>query len=789
MRFKGATAGTTMLIRSSPETWFCRLSGGLVFLALVQVLTIALSLAHVVVSQAVALAILAAAAAGAWGFNRLSPRFPETGPNEIPAPSPPAPILRGVIPVLLALLGLTVLVAYFHPYLFGDCLIYHLPAVHYWGEKGFVHWIAPQPLKPFFTDLFINGYPKAAELMGFVAVHATGIAGLVHLLNAWFLAIGISGTAFIAASLGASAEASLAAGLLFALAPVHIQQLNGTYVDSAFASAVVALLAVLVRLAAGMRGRFADWNEIAVFGAGAGLVLGLKTSGFLTAGVAGAAAVIVLGLRRRRLPAESRRAANLRIWAWIPVVFLISALVGGYWYARNLVHTGNPAYPLTLKIGDLGRSAESVDFILNKAANTPPAIRGWPDWKKVAYAWMQGGPAHWPYSVCSASGRLGGLGLLWLLGCLPAVILGCLTGNKSGPSPGLRRARITLLVSAAAAFLLTPMHWWARYTAWLLGIGLPFLAVVLDRLRKSRGRKWIAAWMILLAAVFLVETAAGIMWLAGASGIDWYGGQAAFPAERKIGFDRLTWSRPFMRIDETRRGAAYRRLKGDFEPVLLGPLNRQRILSPPMTAMFGTICDPLGRRRVFVADFPGLQGLRKLRRFLRENKIRCAVWDAAAVQIPPFDRLCLHKENDGAYRYFIFETPEDPPRKNEAMSPRLSAETVKSAERGRRGTGSHAAVFPRETRPGNSADVPRRPQGTRLSGGGWKDLWAMQRDLFFGRLSPPDRRPAPPEKTGEFARTREPVPSASANHPEETDSSAAASYFLITQFVLLFARP
>ena len=680
MRLKGATAGTTRLIRSSPETWFRRLSGGLVFLALVQVLTIALSLAHIIISQAVALAILAASAAGAWGFNRLFRRFPEPGSNGIPAPSPLAPILRGVIPVLLALLGLTVLVAYFHPYLFGDCLIYHLPAVHYWGEKGFVHWIAPQPLKPFFTDLFINGYPKAAELMGFVVIQATGIAGLVHLLNAWFLAIGISGTAFIAASLGASAEASLTAGLLFALAPVHIQQLNGTYVDSAFASAVVALLAVLVRLAAGTRGRFASWPETVVFGAGAGLALGLKSSGLLPAGVAGAAAVIVIGLRRRSLPAESRRAANLRTWAWIPVVFLISALVGGYWYARNLVHTGNPAYPMTMKIGDLGRSAKSADFILNKAANTPPPIRGWPDWKRVAYVWMQGGPAHWPYSVCSASGRLGGLGLLWLLGCLPAVTLACLAGKKSVPSPGLRRARITLLISAALVFLLTPMHWWARYTAWLLGIGLPFLVLVLDKYWESRGRKWIAAWAILLAAVFLVETAAGIMWLAGASGIDWYGGQAAFPAERKIGFDRLTWSRPFMTIDETRRGAAYRRLKGDFKPVLLGPLNQQRVLSPPMTAMFGTICDPLGRRRVFVTDFPHLQDLRKLRRFLRENKIRYAIWDASAAKIPPFGRLCLRTENDGTYRYFIFEEPEDPARKNEAISRPLSAETVKNAE-------------------------------------------------------------------------------------------------------------
>jgi hypothetical protein len=99
-----------------------------------------------------------------------------------------------------------------------------------------------------------------------------------------------------------------------------------------------------------------------------------------------------------------------------------------------------------------------------------------------------------------------------------------------------------------------------------------------------------------------------------------------------------------------------------------------------MTAMFGTICDPLGRRRVFVADFPGLQGLRKLRRFLRENKIRYAIWDASAAQIPPFDRLCLRKENDGTYRYFIFEEPEDPAGKKETISPPLSAETVKTAE-------------------------------------------------------------------------------------------------------------
>jgi hypothetical protein len=646
----------------SAATWFRLLSAGIIFFALIQFLALALSLTRTIISQPVALAILGVAAGGAFGLDRFFHRRETGHPVDCEDSMPSAGIFKWLVPLLLFLLGFTVINAYLHPFIFADCAIYHLPTIHYWGEKGFIHWVDLQPSEIYYTDSFINGYPKAAELMGFVTIHATGIAGLVHLLNAWFLMLGISGVAFMARQFGASAGGSLAAGLLYALVPANMQQLNGTYVDSAFASAVVALFAVMVHFAVNKSGKFMPWYSAIVFGACAGLVLGIKGSGPLPVGLAGTAALILLVLPWKGLSLEARRAARCRAFAWLTTVLTVAFLVGGYWYVRNLVHTGNPLYPVAVKIGNFVKlPGFSRDSVMNEAANIPQATAGWSDRARVVYNWMQGGPAHWPFSVCSVSGRLGGLGLIWLLGCCPAFLLIYFAFRKNRQTPGLTRALGALIITTAAIFLLTPMHWWARYTIWLLGAGLPCLVVVLERIWSGRFRKWGLFWSALLFLVFLVETLVGAGWLACASPVDWYGGSAV-PPRAMLSLDRLSWNRPFTSIDNTNSGSIYRELSGNFQAAAIGPLNIWKGLSGPMMGMFGTICDPLGRRPVFLMGRESIRYPKKNRIFLQKHNIRYVIWDATEKCPPAFKKLSTRQEEIGPFRYFVFDplTTEPP---------------------------------------------------------------------------------------------------------------------------------
>ena len=644
------------LNRLTAESLFRQLSSGIVFLSWIQVLTIALSLFHVVISQSVALAVLLGSAGGTWGLGRFFCQRRGDDPTGMDSTPLVARAYRWAIAFLLLLLGLAVVNAYLHPYLFADCAIYHLPAIHFWGERGFVHWIHMKPSELFYTDWFINGYPKGAELMAFVVIRATGIAGLVHLLNVWFLGLGISGVAFISRRLGVSAAGSLVAGLVFALAPVNLQQMNGTYVDSAFSSAIVALFAMLVALATdGVESR-QYWYRAVVFGACAGLVLGIKGSGPLPVGSVGIAAVILLGRRMRGLPVEERRQARLRLAGWLLVVLGVALVVGGYWYVRNVIHMGNPLYPLAVRIGSFLRlPGLTPEFVLNEAANIPMATAGWPDWLRVLYVWGQGGLAHWPLSLCSVSGRLGGLGLIWLLGCLPAMAISVLPAKRTGGMAEARKPAIVLLVTASFIFLLTPMHWWARYTLWLLGVGLPCLFVVLERKGSGRRHRWVSSWAGLLALAFLLETLTGLSWIACAEPVDWYGGLAAFPSQAKISARQLSWARPVIPVKADDRGAVFGELSREPRATAIGPLNGWKVLSDPLMGVFGVICDPLGRRPVFLLDQERIFNPRKMRVFLQKNDVRHVVWDAQVKCPPMFERLARKKEETGALRYFSFD--------------------------------------------------------------------------------------------------------------------------------------
>ncbi|HNX98733.1 MAG TPA: hypothetical protein PKK12_13745, partial [Candidatus Aminicenantes bacterium] len=406
------------------------------------------------------------------------------------------------------------------------------------------------------------------------------------------------------------------------------------------------------------------WYRAVVFGACAGLVLSIKGSGPLPVGVAGVAAVILLGGRMRGLPAVERRQARLRMAGWLLVVLAVASVVGGYWYARNVIHTGNPLYPLAVKIGSsIQLPGLTRDFVMNEAANIPVATAGWSDWVRVLYVWGQGGFAHWPFSLCSVSGRLGGLGLVWLLGCLPAMVIAIGPARWAGGVANARKPLLLLFVTASFVFLLTPMHWWARYTLWLLGVGLPCLFLVFERMGKGRRPRWLPIWAWLLAFVFLLETLIGLSWIACAEPVDWYGGLAAFPPRARISIRQLSWTRSVTPVNAGDRGAIFGELSRDAQATAIGPLNEWQVLSDPLMGVFGVVCDPLGKRSVFLLGLERVFNPKKMRVFLQEHDVHHVVWDARAKCPPMFERLASSQEEIGALRYFTFDwrRPEQRP--------------------------------------------------------------------------------------------------------------------------------
>jgi hypothetical protein len=372
---------------------------------------------------------------------------------------------------------------------------YHLPTIQQFFQQGRVAWVEGPDSS---TLGNINGYPKSAEVLSFFLCTLIHPA-LANTLNLFYLQLGILGIASIALALGASRGAALASGAALLLVPINLGQSPTAYVDSAFGSAVIGWLAVTVRL------RHLDAKRFAlqglVLGCALGQVIGIKGTG-LPLGALGSLALcgVQLGRRSRTLSARA-------VGAWWVGVGACALAVGGFWYARNLAHGHGPLYPVRLSVAGFTLYPGYDPYAPAGAFATDGLIEHWPPPAQVAFTWLQG-LWHWPKSIIGFDMRLGGLGFLWPLACLPAVftlVRQRLRVQTAWRDELLSQPLWLVLAIVSAGIVLLPCPWWSRFTIWVYGLGLPCLAAVARSWTGRSGR----AWLVACVAVALVE--AGIV--------------------------------------------------------------------------------------------------------------------------------------------------------------------------------------------------------------------------------------------------------------------------------------
>jgi len=508
-RVASVEASTERSARADP--FFAWVAAGTVLLSTIQVAVLAASLSSLRLSRAVAAAILIAALLAArlvWrglaaGEARQRSRDREGAVGIALERGQPLPHGRGsaVLPwgrplasAFLAFYAFLFVAAAVVPDVSWDGNSYHLPVVQQWFQRGQVVWVEG----PDTTTLrHMNGYPKTAEVLSFFLATLVHPA-LANTFNLVYLPLGILGIASIACALGASRPAALTAGAALLLVPINLGQSPTAYVDSSFGSAVIAWLAATVAL------RRLDPQRSAlqalVLGCALGQVIGTKGTGLVPAAVGSLAlaAVHVCG-------GELRRPARLAAW-WLGVG-ACALLVGGFWYARNLLHGQSPLYPVGVFVAGYTLYPGYEAYAPTGAFATDGWLADWPQPARVAIAWLQG-LRHWPQSIVGFDMRLGGLGFLWLVGCLPAVF--ALVRRRSRLRTDWRDEVVReplwlLLAVTAASFALVPCPWWSRYTIWIYGLGLPCLAALAPSLRGRPGRVWLST----CAAIAVVE--AGIV--------------------------------------------------------------------------------------------------------------------------------------------------------------------------------------------------------------------------------------------------------------------------------------
>jgi hypothetical protein len=325
------------------------------------------------------------------------------------------------------------------------------------GNTWDLHFIAPQFLAWF--------YPANAEIFHAAGILAFGRDVLSPLLNlVWF--VGCLVACWCIGRPYKVAPWSLALGAVALSLPVLSDQAGEARNDIVGIFFLLAAVAVVLNAWAEEREGEAGLSTgaLVVTGLAAGLAAGTKLNFLLPA------AVLVLGLAVTA-PAGRR-------WRALAATGLAALAGGGYWYLRNLIHTGNPLPwfdhlgPISLPAPDQalgGREGHSVLGYLTESSV-------WSDW--------------------FLPGLHGGLTILWpLIGAL--AIAGLLLCLGRGSSSMLRVVAAAGL-AAAFAWLIAPtsasgpegmargFESGLRYLAPALVLGLALLPVVLSpRLRRA----------------------------------------------------------------------------------------------------------------------------------------------------------------------------------------------------------------------------------------------------------------------------------------------------------------
>lgn len=574
--------------RTDRNPFIIPLAGTVLAIALVQLLATATGLFYLVLSKTVAITILLVSCCVLVAYIIVAIRFENDGEAHKTTPSRFTVTIGILILLIYALLWFLAIVS---PDLSWDGNAYHIPPIAMWAQKGFVHWIDTPYLEP-----LMNGYPKGAELVAYVWVTALGNS-VLNTMNLLFLPLGIMGIASLASTLGARTSTALLAGLCYMLIPVNLNQMATTYVDAAFASSAIAMLGLWLHILKHRSIAMLSWSI--PYGAAIGLAISVKSTGIALGGLSILIMILLIGFdfyKRKRIKETDQSAIRSSIFGILAAILLLF-LTGGFWYLRNAIHTGSPLYPIGLTaFGNTIFPGISISEAIYESGNTPDRILHFPRFLQILYAWLQDIP-HWPKSIRGYDTRLAGMGFLWILGCIPAILL-------SG-FDFFRRKRpfyagyFSLAALVLVVFLMTPMNWWSRYTFWVYAVGLPAFALAVEKWNNSQGilktkLNFTRAW---LGACLLVAAFEGLYCLVDAVALATPG---SLLQSLRVFYKPQTWSWTSNYFFPETRGTVLDESINNDNSVAISP--RGEVDFTTYTSLVGELSQPIGKRKLFFID-------------------------------------------------------------------------------------------------------------------------------------------------------------------------------------------
>jgi hypothetical protein len=364
-------------------------------------------------------AVLLLAAGVLW---LVRPRDPMGG---TPPPFTPPPrfallLTAGVVAVVVAHWGLETKQSLDTGMENFDSLWYHMPFATQMAKSGSTT-VLVHP-----ETVFLNWfYPQNSELVHSAGILLTGRDTLSYFVNFGWLAVILLSAWCVGRPYGRGHLSVAAVAIVLECHTLVVREPGAAKNDVAAAALLLAAAAILLnaRLARGDRGGAYPGWALAAAGLAAGLAAGTKVTVLAGAAALSAAAIA--------LAAKGRRAAAAGWW------FVPAVAAGGYWYARNLVASGNPI-PQVRDLGPLHLPG-------------PDRLQtGRPDFSVLHYATDTGVWRH--YFVPGLHEAFGGLWPLVLLLGVAGGVIALLPGRDAA-----MRWVGGVALFAMAAYLVTPL--------------------------------------------------------------------------------------------------------------------------------------------------------------------------------------------------------------------------------------------------------------------------------------------------------------------------------------------
>ncbi|WP_145258362.1 hypothetical protein [Planctomycetes bacterium Pan216] len=274
----------------------------------------------------------------------------ETDSPEIPT-TPWATIAAGAVVLPASLFAIAyILVGWEYPPIEWDALSYHLYFPIQWVQAGRIDYI-PTPFGPEYFTYFPGNYECFVTWLLWANPSDWPAKSATALFVGW-VAVGIwSWTRLVTDESESTTTASAAWSSALSVAvllctPSIYSAAKGTMNDLAGAACSATSLCFLVagRRSSIRRERFVSFG---LAGLAAGLMIGTKATNVIYL------PLLLLGLFAILLPRPSKPQptgiGNATLMT-LPF-FAMTTLGGGYWFARNLIETGNPVYPLNVDLG------------------------------------------------------------------------------------------------------------------------------------------------------------------------------------------------------------------------------------------------------------------------------------------------------------------------------------------------------------------------------------------------------------------------------------------------------